>query len=263
MNIDKIARQIHKYVDDNAPLILTGMAVAGATVTAVFAAQGAHKAHERILEAKFAKLDEQGLSSVIDYDKVEIDSKDKFLLTYQFYVPAVVTLTGTATCMVLATKIGLNRTAAAAAALAVSERTYDQYKDKVKETLGENKHVKVTDELAKEQVAAMPSEMFVINNEGEQVFIDAWSGRAISTTREKIEKAVNDFNKEMIYGGYASLSEFYRRLGLDETTESNDIGWNSENLLELYYTAVLKDDKAVQVFTFDRKPMSTFCDASI
>lgn len=251
MNIDKLARQVHKYVDDNAPLILTGMAVAGATVTAVFAAQGAYKAANTIAEIEYQP------------QTPALSNQEKFLLTYKFYLPAVVTLTGTSTCMILATKIGLNRTAAAAAALAVSERTYDQYKDKVKETLGENKHVKVTDELAKEQVAAMPSEAFIINNDGEQVFIDAWSGRTISTTREKIEKAVNDFNKEMIYGGYASLSEFYRRLGLDETTESNDIGWNSENLLELYYTAVLKDDKAVQVFTFDRKPMSTFCDASI
>lgn len=250
MNINTTLRQLHKYADDNAPVILTGMAVAGATITAIFAAQGAYKAANVINEAEALSTE-------------PASTQEKFLLTYKFYAPAAATLVGTSGCMIMATKIGLNRTAAAAAALAVTERTYDQYKDKVKETLGEKKHVAVTDQLAQDQVAAMPSSAFTLTNEGEQIFLDAWSGRTISTTREKIERAVNDFNKEMIYGGYASLSDFYNRIGLDDISESDEIGWNKSELLEMVYTAVLKDDKAVCVFTFDRKPMSTFRDGSI
>jgi hypothetical protein len=91
--------------------------------------------------------------------------------------------------------------------------------------------------------------------------VDDWSGRAISSTREQIEKQVNDFNKMMIYGSYGSLTEFYERIGLTETTESNDIGWNKERLLELIYTTTLKDDRAVVVFTFESKPTATFRDS--
>jgi hypothetical protein len=263
MNFSTTVRDFRALLDREAPVILTGMAVSGACLTAYLAAKGAFKANDTLRNELMRREDdrENGFIPPPDDVDVRLTNAEKFVLTYKFYIPAAATLVGTSGCMIMATKIGLDRTAAMAAAAVVAERTHDQYKDKVKELLGENKHTKVVDSVAKDQVAAIPAGQLPIPPEGMQTFVDAWSGRAITSTRERIEKAVNDFNKEMIYGQYASLTEFYDRIGLPEIEESDSIGWNKDRLLELIYSTTLKDDRAVVVFSFESKPTATFRDS--
>ena len=245
-------KDVRKVLDKNSPIILTGMAVSGTFLTAYLTYKGTQKATLEIIEAEDPSS-----------GPVSLTNQEKFLLTYKFYIPAAGAVIGTSGCMIMATKIGLDRTAAMAGALVIAERANDQYKDKVKEILGENKALKVSDSVASDQVEKMPSHVFGVPNAGEQLFLDAYSGRLLSTTMEKMEKAVNDFNKEMLYGSYASLSDFYSRIGLDDIQESDSIGWNKERLLELVYTTVLKDDKAVVVFAFDKRPSPGFRDTDI
>jgi hypothetical protein len=252
MNLSTTVRDFRALLDRNAPVILTGMAVSGAFLTTYFTYKGTQKSTLQLIEEGHSRSVETGPVAQ------SFTRSEEFLLTWKNYVPAAATLAGTSACMVMATKIGLDRTAALAAAAVVTERSYDQYKEKVKETLGENKHTKVVDAVAKDQVAAIPAGSLPVPPEGMQTFIDNWSGRSLSTTREQMEKAVNDFNKEMIYGQYASLSEFYNRIGLPEIEESDAIGWNNKDLLELEYSTTLKDDRAVVVFSFGTKPKSTF-----
>lgn len=250
MKIPSLIRDAQTFIDKNSPQILTAFAVAGTALTGYLAAKGGMKAAKDIqdFEAK-----ENGLW-------IQSTTQEKVLITWKSFAPAVVVGTGTAACMVMATKIGLSRSAALGAALVVVERNNEQYRAKVKEILGQNKDTKVVDEMAKDQVAAMPSSSLPLPREGEQTFVDAWTGRAFSTTMETINKHVNDFNKEILYGGYADLNGFYKRLGLAEITEGDEIGWSKGDLLELVYTTTLKDDRAVVVFTFDKKPSATFQD---
>lgn len=246
MKIPSQLKNLKSILDSNSPVILTGMAVSGACLTAYLAAKGGYKASQHMG----------------DKDP-QMPNNEKFIETYKFYIPAAAALVGTSTCMVLATKIGLDRTAAMAGAFVVAERANDQYREKVKEILGENKHVKVTDAVASEQVKSIPTPPNVSFGDQEQLFFDRWSGRYFPSSMEKMNRAVNDFNHEMLYGHYNSLSSFYNRIGLEETQESDDIGWNKESLLELVYTTVLKDDKAVIAYEFDRKPMPNFQDGDI
>ena len=253
MKVPSIGLQdIRRMLDKNSPVILTGMAVVGTFATAYYTYKGTQKGTQVIRE-----------NEPNDEMIAVLSNQEKFLLTYKFYIPAATAVVGTSACMIMATKIGLNRTAALGAALVIAERGNEQYKDKVKELLGENKHIKVTDEIAKDQVAAVPSSQFPLAREGEQIFLDAYSGRTLSTTRNAMDRAVNDINQEMIYGRYCSLSEFYSRIGLEDIQESDSIGWNNKDLVELVYTSVLKDDRAVVVFTFNKRPSATFRDADI
>jgi len=41
---------------------------------------------------------------------------------------------------------------------------------------------------------------------------------------------------------YASLSDFYDLIGLPTTSFSDEVGWNSDRLLELQFSTVLSDD---------------------
>lgn len=255
MSISTTIKDIRKLLDSNSPIILTGMAVSGTLLSVYLTYKGTQKGTLAIAQ----EARERNMSD----SPTPISNIEKVNMTWRGYVPAAFAVVGTCTCMVMATKIGLNRTAALAGALVIAERNNDQYKDKVKEVLGQNKHTKVADAVAQDQVAAIPSGALPLPRDGEQTYLDAWSGRSISTTRENMDKAVNDFNHDMLYGKYASLSEFYKRVGLPDIQTSDSVGWNKQALLELAYTAVLKDDRPITVFTFDRAPSATFRDDDI
>lgn len=246
MKIPSVLKTAQHFLDENSPVILTGMALAGLGGSVYLAAKGAFKASQKLSE-----------------ESPHLGNSEKFLLTYKFYAPAAALMVGTGACMVMATKIGLNRTAALGAALVVTERANDQYRDKVKEILGENKATKIQDAVAQDQVAKIPTTSLVPAREGEQTFIDGWSGRSFSSTMEGVKKCLNEFNHSLMYGDYASLTDFYDLLGLDSTTESDRIGWNSKQLLGLSFTSVLKDDKAVVYFDFATKPKHDFRDGNV
>lgn len=255
-NINQTVKQVRELLDQNAPVILTGMALVGLGGSVYLTAKGAFKAKETFDQHMI-----ENPSRIAD--NKPLTKQEKFLLTYKFYAPAAVAVVGTGTCMVLATKIGLNRTAALGAALVVVERNNEQYRDKVKELLGDNKHLKVSDAVAADQVATMGP--FPLPREGEQTFVDLWTGRDLSTKMEKMEKAVNDFNKNLLYNGYSSLNEFYHGIDLDPIQQGDHIGWNigdgGDRFVELAYTTTLKDERAVVAFKFDRNPMPGFRDS--
>lgn len=262
MKIPSNLKQAQRFLDKNSPVILTGMALVGLAGTVYLTAKGSFKAAEAIGEAeveKFRKPDGE-----IDFSQPHtLSTQEKFLATYKFYIPAAATTIGTGTCMVLATKIGLNRTAALGAALVVAERGSEQYRDKVKELLGDSKATKVNDAIAQDVIDKVPASHLAIPRDGEQLFYDGWSGRSFPSTMERVKKAVNELNHEMLYGDYASLTQFYDFIGLEGTTESDNIGWNNQRLLELTFTTVLKDDKAVVYFEFAPRPKHTFQSGNI
>lgn len=258
MNVSALISKFRRFADENSPVILTGMAVSGAFVSVYLTAKGAFKAAETIREANPDGQRVLPNGDVVDYD---LSTQEKFLLTYKFYAPAAATLLGTSACMVMATKIGLDRTAAMAGALVVTERTYDQYKDKVRETLGEAKHTKVVDAVATDAVNAAPHNPMLIVGEGEQYCFDVWSGRMFKSKMENLERAVNELNADMLIDDTASLSDYYDRVGLDHIQESDNIGWRSDYLLKPKYTSVLHDNKPCIAITFDPIPTARFQNA--
>lgn len=262
-NISTLVKTAQKLLDENSPVILTGMAVAGTVATAWFTFKGTQSAtlviSEEAQKRNRAANPVEGMAS----DLEPITNQEKFLLTWKFYAPSVVAVVGTSACMVFATKISLNRTAALGAALVIAERSGGDYKEKVKELLGDKKNTQIVDAIAEDKARFIPSGYLPAPREGEQTFVDARTGRSISTTREKMDKAVNALNAEMLESTYASLSDFYEKIGMDAVQDSDSVGWNNTRLVELTYTAIMKDDRAINLFTFDREPMSDFRDGQV
>lgn len=253
-------KTVKHILDTNSPVILTGIAVSGAALTAYLSVKAGMKSSDALRTKAENESRGDGFGN---YESGEFTNAEMFLETYKFYIPAAASLVGTSVCMVMATKIGLDRTAALAGTLIVAERANDQYRDKVKEILGENKHVKVQDAVAKDAVerTSVPTHMIGLDD---QLFLDMWTGRYFPSTREKVEAAVNEFNHRMLTRStYGSLNSFYESVGLDDIQSGSEMGWHRDALLELTFTPVLKDGKAVVAFQFDRKPMSTFRDGDI
>ena len=121
-----------------------------------------------------------------------------------------------------------------------------EYREKVVETIGEKKERIVRDKVAEERVKKNPvskNEVIVTGN-GKTLCFDPISGRYFMCSIETIKRAENELNKQMLHdiSGYVSLNEFYDELGLDHTSVGDDLGWNTDQLIDINFSSQLNDN---------------------
>lgn len=143
-----------------------------------------------------------------------------------------------------------------AAAFVLSERTFEEYKSKVVEKLGARKEQNVRDEIAQDRVLQNPPPPTIVIATGKVLCYDGFAGRYFESDMESLKKAQNDINRQIMYDGFASLSDFYDLLGLRHTDLSDDVGWNSETQeVSLKFSSVLtEDNRPCLAFTFEVHP---------
>ena len=252
MSLRDIINRTQKMAVDNSPAILTALGVTGALTTAYLTGKASFKA-ARILDEAERNPAEPSLP---------LSNRERFERVWKLYIPAV--STGVLTCgaIISANQIGTRRTAAMAAAFSLSERAYDEYKEKVVEQIGKNKEQKVRDEIAQDKVTAKPpvdGQVIITDRGGDVLFMDALSGRYFQSSMEDVLKAQNDTNYIVINHGYASLSELYSKLGLSSTKMSDDLGWDSNKLLEMTFsTTMTSDDRPCIVMDFRVAPSKDY-----
>lgn len=237
MAFDDLVQRAGKFAADNSPAILTAIGVTGALTTAYLTGKASFKAAELILE-KQKRLDEEPKS-------YPLDTKEKVELVWRLYIPAAATGLLTVTCIIGANRIGTRRAAALATAMTISEKAFTEYKDKVVERLGKNKEQAVRDEIAQERVDRTPVSLtkeVIIAGGGDVLCFDVFTGRYFKSDMETIKKAQNDVNYQIINNMYASVSDFYNRIGLPPTGYSDEVGWNSDKLMELDISTTMSDD---------------------
>jgi hypothetical protein len=233
-----LVKRAEKFTSDNAPLILTVVGTAGVLGTGILAFKGGLKASDILAQEWVDRHFE-------DEAPEELTLKEKLVLTWTCYTPACGVAVLTIASIIGANQIGARRTAAMAAAFTISEKAFDEYKDQVKEKFGEKKENTVKDAAAKKRVNDDPpteENTIVVTNAGDQIFQDSWSGRYFRTTAEQVKQSVNQLNHMLNLHGYASLTDFYELLGLAKTRESDELGWNSDKLLDIYLAAVMHDE---------------------
>jgi hypothetical protein len=238
MTLVDLAKRAEKLVADRSPLILTAVGVTGTITTAVLTGKAAIKA-DRLLEK------EKYYQSQRSNTPVEVlPPKEMFLLVWKLYIPPASVGALTVTSIILANQIGTRRAAAMAAAYALSEKAFTEYKEKVVEKIGENKERLVRDDLAQDQVRNNPvtDNQILMTGGGTVLCYEPFTGRYFNSDMESLKKAQNDLNYQVLSNYYASLSDFYDLVGLPRTKISDDLGWNSDEILELNFSTVLSDD---------------------
>lgn len=226
---------LEKLAIDNSPVLLTAIGVAGVIGTAVLTHKAARNAYRRSEheERELAMRGEDGLSR-----------KEEFKLVYTCYIPPVISGGLTIGAIVMANRIGTKRAAALAAAYTISERAYEEYREKVVERLGEKDESKMRNEIVEERVRKMPpteSNVLMIAG-GDHLFLELYTGRYFRSDIETIRKAVNEVNYKINTHGYASISDFYDLIDLPHTAVSDELGWNSDKLMDINFDAVLSED---------------------
>lgn len=234
MTLAAIAKRTERFARDNSPTILTAVAVAGTISTAVLASRASIKAVEIIRADDVERaLEGQELQT----------PRDKVRLVWTLYIPPVSIAAVTIASIIMVNRIGDRRTAAMAAAYGLAERGFEEYREKIVQKLGVQKEQSFRDEIAQEQVARTTEGLReVIVSSGEVLCYDAFTGRYFTSSVEQIKKAQNDINYEILHHNYASLSDFYDKIGLPSTAFSDDVGWNLSKRMEVNFSTVLSED---------------------
>ena len=233
-SVHQLLKRVEKVVIDNSPGILTGVGVAGTVLTAYLTGSASIKAHERIRQADDDREDEvpEGMELV----------RERLGLVWDLYIPPVGVGIITVSAIVGANRIGTRRAAALAAAYSISERAFTEYREKVVERIGEGKERAIRDEVAQEQVSRTPVKDVIIAGSGDVLCYEALTGRYFMSNMERLRKAENEINYQLLHECYASLSDFFDKIGLSRTDLSEEVGWKNTSLLELRFSATLSDD---------------------
>lgn len=251
MTFADLARRGAKLAIDNSPTILTSIGVVGAITTAYFAGRASFQAADII---RLKEADDEQRGELLS-DPREI-LKDRIHLVWRLYIPTGTMLAATVACIIGANHVGGRRAAGLAAAYTISEKTFDEYKAKVVEKMGQRKEEAVRDEIAQDRVTASYAEdikLFGVS-EGELCY-DKFSDRFFLGSVEGINAAVNSLNNTINHDGYASLADLYRLLEMEVTSYSESIGWNHDRLLEPRISSTLAHgSRPVIVMDFSHEP---------
>lgn len=234
MTFADISRKMLKITSDNSPVILTTVGVVGTLTTAYLTGTATVKAVRILDDEVDASWGTPGADT--------IPLKDAVRMTWKCYIPAASTATVTVASIIMANRIGNKRAAAMAAAFTLSEKAYSEYREKVTEHLGKNKEQKVRDDIQQDRVQNTSSQI-IVTDVARVLCYDKFSGRYFESSMEELKKAQNDLNYRVLNDYYASLSDFYDLLGVDRTSMSEELGWNSDELLELEFSTVMSDNQ--------------------
>lgn len=177
-NLSKLYRGIKNATIKHSPEILTGIGIAGMVTTTIMAVRATPKALVLIKE-------EKEKSNLDNLPPVEIVKT-----TWKCYIPAAITGTVSAACLIGANSVNSRRNAALATAYSLSESTLRDYQKKVVETIGEKKEQTVRDAVAKERLEKNPVENreVVLTTKGDTLCFDVVSGRYFKSDIQYISR---------------------------------------------------------------------------
>lgn len=232
-NVTKALTTVKKFTVKHTPEILTGIGIAGMVTTTVLAVKATPKALVLIEEKK---KEEQ---------KEKLTAVETVQATWKCYIPAAAVSLTSAACLIGASATNYKRNAALTAAYQLTKTTLEDYRGKVVEVVGEKKEHEIRDKIAQDKVKENPvqNNTIVMTGNGNSLIYDSLSGRYFESSIEKIRKAQNDLNGQMIDGDmYVSLNEFYNEIGIPDTQMGEEMGWTVNKRIDISFSSTIADD---------------------
>jgi Family of unknown function (DUF6353) len=233
----KWAEALTTFTRKYSPEILSGLAVTGVITTAVLAVRATPEALVRTvaLRGDRAGKDPENPAPVTRMDMIRA--------CWTLYIPSALSAAGTIACIAGASRIGSRRNAVLVAGMALADRAFQEYRDEVKEVLGERKELSVREKIAQKQIEANPAgQQVIITGGGEQLCYDTLTGRYFRSDIETIRRAENEINHAIIHDLYASQNDFCALIGLPDCVVGEELGWNVDHLLNLIFTSHLTEE---------------------
>lgn len=232
-NAKDFLRRAQMSIKKHSPEILTGIGIAGMATTTVLAVKATPKAIQ-LIESEYG-----------DNNGHPVPKKEVIKICWRLYIPAAIMGTLSISCLVGASSVNVRRNAALATAYKISETALTEYREKVIETIGENKEHDIRDKIAKEKVEKTPvnNRQVIITGKGDSLCYESISGRYFNSNIDKLKSAINELNEQLLSEMYISLTDFYSAIGLEPTSISDLLGWKlDDGIIKLYFSSQLTDD---------------------
>jgi hypothetical protein len=237
--VSNVAKKSWGVITKNSPTILTCMAVGGLFTTVIFAVRATPKAIQIIDEH----------SCEIDLNKGGIVHKnltktEKAKLTWKLYIPSALMGATTIACIIGSNSINQKRHAALATVYGLTEAAFREYKEKVVETIGKNKELKLRDEITASNVLRNPPDEHnvIFTGRGDTLCKDSMSGRYFKSDIEYVRRVINEVNHALLREDFISLNDFYYELGLSEIKLGDLLGWEANRgLVEITFSSALTE----------------------
>ena len=202
-NFKEVGKNIGRFASHHSPELLTGLGVTGMIATTILAVRTTPKA----------------LQLIEDRERETGETLTKFEvigITWKCYLPCIVTGVVSTSCIIGASSVNARRNAALATAYTLSETALKGYREKVIETLGEEKDKEIRDSVSKDKLekAHLNKGDVIITNKGNTLCLDAEFGRLFRSDVDKIKRIENELNRRMLTEMYISLNDFYYELGI-------------------------------------------------
>lgn len=234
LDVSKMFKTVTDTLTKYSPEILTGLGVAGMIGCTILAVKATPKAIKLIDDKK----KEKGVEKLTPVETVKAAWKP--------YIPAMAVGVTSAACIIGASATNYRRNAALTAAYTLSETAFTEYREKVIETIGEEKEKEVKSKIAKDRVEKNPvsHNTVIVTGSGNTLCLDETSGRYFYSDKNYIEKVQNTLNQRMLFDicGYVSLNEFYDELDIDHLDIGDKIGWNTSHMIDIHIDGGISDD---------------------
>ena len=183
---------------------------------------------------------------------------------WRCYAPAFITGILGAACLIGANSMNLRKNAALAAAYALSETNFKEYREKTLEEVGEKKEEKIRNAVAEEKITKNPVNTSTVleTGNGDTLCYDAICGRYFKSSIENLRSNLVDLNMSLMKEGSISLNEYYALIGLPEGEFTYYLGWNLNECyekVELNPHAILTpDEKRTPCMVLEFKPAPVY-----
>lgn len=236
--------------DKHSPEILTGLGVTGMFASVIFSIKATPKAMKSIEEKKK------------ELNKEKLSIGETVEACWKHYIPTAITLATSTACVIGANSVNTRRNAALAAAYSISETALTEYRDKVKEVLGENKENDIHASVSRDRVNADPprNTELIVKDKGNTLFYEPISGRYFYSDPEKIRQAELELDHMMLNDSYISVNDVFAMLGLQTTSRVNDdLIWDVNNgYLKIDFDYVPYENDVCWVIRYSMEPMPKF-----
>lgn len=264
--IQKVCKKTVRTASKHAPALLIGVGVVSVVSTAVLAIVASPKAVKVLDDGKDAideatedlESDPEELKQAKREIKKEM-AKDLAKIYWKTAANAAIGITA----IIFAYRTQKKRTVAIGAAYALAVQELNDWKETARELkiLNKNNEQKIRDSLVKKKVeraddkAKSNRQQVIFTGNGEDLFIDDWSGQVFKSSVVEVEKAVNEWNNKMLLEDQVTLNDLYFTLGIPEVP-AGDLGFESSHgIVDVMFGSSFVNGKAYITMGFDRQPM--------
>lgn len=229
---NKLIKKLEKGTLKHAPELLIALGITGFITGTVIAVKNTPKVIKNI------EIEKQNKG----VDRLKV--KDVIRVAAPAYIPTLI-MEGTAIAAIIGSnRIKSKRYAALAAIYQLSSAAFENYKNHVISTIGEEKSNEIEAKVAQNKVSEAyngRNDIVYIEGNGNDLCYDMISDRFFYSDRNSIIAAQNEFNADLISQGvYSSVNEFYSLLGLKETGLGYEYGWDvDKGYLKVKITATV------------------------